>query len=200
MAVHAAELLDTAVICADLPTALADCRRTVATTGRDWPVSDPPLSPREGAAWLSAGAAVGPVACVFGPEDRGLNNAELALCQRLVRIPTSPAYPSLNLAQAVAICAYELFEPPALPPPFTALPPAAALEGFYAHLEQTLCTIGYLQPHTAARRMEKFRRLFNRAELNTKELALLRGILRQVNWASNHHEQANTDISEEHLR
>lgn len=66
---------------------------------------------------------------------------------------------------------------------FTDLCSLDALDRYYQHLESVLLKIGYLQPHTAASRMEKFRHLFNRAELSEAEVSLLRGILRQVEWA-----------------
>lgn len=109
--------------------------------------------------------------------------------QRFVRIPSSPAYPSLNLAQTVAICCYELSQFSQLQP--TTYTTAAtedyasldAVEGFYQQLEALLLKIGYLYPHTATSRMEKFRHLFNRAQLEKGEVAMLRGILTQMKWA-----------------
>ncbi|UFP96968.1 RNA methyltransferase [Gloeobacter morelensis MG652769] len=185
MAVHAADVLEGARIVPTLSQAVADCTRVVGTTARIRTVGDPPLSPAEGARWLGAGE--GTAAYVFGPEDRGLSNEELAYCQRTVQIPTGAAYSSLNLAQAVGICAYALFLDSEPPPPVTysePMPETEALEGFYAHLERALLEIGYLQPHTAQRKLEKFRRLFNRANLTAQEVALLRGVLRQIGWAS----------------
>ncbi|BAC90081.1 RNA methyltransferase [Gloeobacter violaceus] len=185
MAVHAADVLDQARIVASLSQALADCTRVAGTTARTRTVSDPPLLPAEGARWLRADK--GTAAYVFGPEDRGLSNEELAHCQRTVQIPTGAAYPSLNLAQAVGICAYALFTDSKPPSPVfqnEPMPEAEVLEGFYGHLERTLLAIGYLQEHTAERKLEKFRRLFNRAGLTAQEVALLRGVLRQIDWAS----------------
>jgi tRNA/rRNA methyltransferase len=139
--------------------------------------------PRTVLPWLLEGDTDG--ALIFGREDRGLSNEELNYAQRFLAIPTNPDYPSLNLAQAVAICAYELQQARATAPP--SLPPTEAatldtLEGYYQHLEKTLLDIGYLYPHTAAARMEKFRRLYHRANLSQEEVALLRGILRQIDW------------------
>ncbi|MBC7882607.1 MAG: RNA methyltransferase [Anaerolineae bacterium] len=184
MAVHAQDILTSAVVCSDLAVALADCERVAGTTARERKVSTPFQGADAVAPWLLGTTAE--VAYIFGPEDRGLNNAELSVCQRHVQIPTNPAYSSLNLAQAVTLCAYELFT--CQPTPTTAKaasqPANAELEGFYTHLEQTLLTIGYLQPHTASSKLQKFRRLFNRAELTTEEITLLRGVLRQLAWAT----------------
>ena len=66
--------------------------------------------------------------------------------------------------------------------PFTEAATLDTLEGYYQHLEKTLLDIGYLYPHTATARMEKFRRLYQRTNLSQEEVALLRGILRQIDW------------------
>ena len=68
-------------------------------------------------------------------------------------------------------------------PPQLDIAPVELVEGYYQQLETLLLEIGYLLPHTAAHRMEKIRRLYNRSQLSPNEVALLRGILRQVNWA-----------------
>jgi tRNA/rRNA methyltransferase len=202
MAVHAADVLEAARQVMTLPEALVGCRRAIATTGRDRTTLAITLEhPRVVLPWLLENlGSQSDSALIFGREDRGLTNAELNLAQRFVRIPASDLYPSLNLAQAVAICCYELhtalsslhsplpvaefdrqnskFEP-SLP----ASAPLDALEGYYQDLEALLLKIGYLYPHTAASRMEKFRRLFNRAYPSELEVAMLRGILSQVEWA-----------------
>lgn len=186
-AVHAEDVLQQAKITDSLTTALADCQRVFATVGRE--VADlalPLWTPRQAAPQL---LAVPQSALVFGREDRGLTNAELECAHGLVQIPTANAYPSLNLAQAVAVCCYELW--------LTAcdsggtFPQGAAvsfeqLQGFYDHLEQVLLQIGFLYPHTAASRMAKVRSLLGRAYPTDAEVALLRGMVRQVEWAIQH--------------
>ena len=102
-------------------------------------------------------------------------------------IPTSPEYTSLNLATAVSICCYELSQ--SLMTMETGkmatrnIATLDMLESYYQELESLLLSIGYLYPHTASSRMEKFRHLYNRSELTTTEVAMLRGILKQVQWA-----------------
>jgi tRNA/rRNA methyltransferase len=201
MAVHGGDVLGAARVVPSLPEALAGCQRAIATTGR-LHQQDQPLEPPETALpWLLPTVAAAPFAAalVFGPEDRGLSNAELVYAQRWVRIPTSDTYPSLNLAQAVAVCSYLLHRaaladalgaafgpgPGAAPraDPAGALASLDQLEGFYRDLEVVLLKIGYLYPHTAPSRMAKLRHLLHRAEPDSRELAMLRGILRQVNWA-----------------
>jgi tRNA/rRNA methyltransferase len=206
MAVRGIDILEAAQQVATLPAALQDCHRAIATLGRDWALEtalEPPIS---GLPWLvEAGDSQAPSlmsALIFGPEDRGLSNAELNYAQRFIRIPSSSVYPSLNLAQAVAVCCYELrlavtgqrASLPCLPSAQTELPsqdsgfdradpaPFEVLEGYYQQLEALLLEIGYLYPHTAASRMEKFRRLFNRSQPSTAEVSMLRGILSQMQW------------------
>ncbi len=217
MAVHGREVLESAQVVDTLPEALVGCQRAVATTGRIHPQHQGLETPEAVLPWLLSPDPQRPLttALIFGPEDRGLSNEELIYAQRWIRIPASDAYPSLNLAQAVAVCSYVLHrqataapvdwpglagaEPrvpresaPAATPPipapgdFVPVEPSADLdqiEGFHQDLEAILLKIGYLYPHTAASRMAKLRQLLHRAEPNSQELAMLRGILRQVNWA-----------------
>ena len=217
MAVHGVDILEAAQQVATIPAALMGCQRAIATTARVRTLSTPLELPRVALPWLLEGAVTS--ALIFGPEDRGLSNVELNYAQRFVCIPSSAEYPSLNLAQAVAICCYELYhttqqlslsgdagvtpvesenlpsppssdQPPSLlvsaavPTPHAAeAAPLEAVEDYYQHLEAVLLKIGYLYPHTASARMEKFRHLLNRATPTTGEVAMLRGILRQMEWA-----------------
>ncbi|BAY07632.1 RNA methyltransferase [Calothrix sp. NIES-2098] len=185
MAVHAKEILESAVLVATLPEALQGCVRVIATTGRVRSTDTPLENPRTALPWLLEELDK-PVALIFGREDRGLSNEELNYAQRFVMIPTHESYQSLNLATAVAICCYELAQSPELSA--TESPPTEqaawdVVEAYYQQLESLLLKIGYLYPHTAASRMEKFRQLYNRTHLQTTEVAMLRGILRQVEWA-----------------
>lgn len=200
MAVHGADILDAARQVATLPEALAECQRAIATTARTRTLSTPLESPRAALPWLLEDGVTS--ALIFGPEDRGLSNDELIHAQRIVCIPSSSEYPSLNLAQAVAVCCYELYQSTqqksssggTLPTqvesqnfsPTSQSSETASLdmlEGYYQHLEAVLLKIGYLYPHTAQSRMEKFRYLLNRATPTKEEVAMLRGILRQMEWA-----------------
>jgi tRNA/rRNA methyltransferase len=214
MAVRGVDLLQAAQVVPSLAEALQDCRRVVATTGRDRTALSTPLEPpRRALPWLvppTGGAA----AIVFGREDSGLSNDELNLAQRWLHIPSSDDYASLNLAQAVAICCYELSlaaidderhrDPPAAleaaPPSLSAtslaaslsepLAPRQQLEQYFADLQNLLLHTGYLQPHTAHSRMEKLRQLVNRAYPTESEMALLRGMVRQGRWALHQHPDA----------
>ncbi|BAZ69099.1 MAG: RNA methyltransferase [Pelatocladus maniniholoensis HA4357-MV3] len=209
MAVHAQDVLDAAVLVETLPAALQGCKRAIATTGvvHDW---DAPLeNPQTALPWLLEDIGQ-PAALIFGREDRGLSNQELNYAQRFVHIDTSSSYSSLNLATAVAICCYELslsqdtvtpghrntgelsastsHAPASLENAADSeIAPIEIVEGYYQQLESLLLKIGYLYPQTAASRMEKFRQLYNRTQLQKHEVAMLRGILRQVEWAISSH-------------
>lgn len=198
MAVHAVDRLETATVVASLPEALHGCQLAIATTARERSLETPLELPRH----ALPGLLQTPSALIFGPEYRGLSNSELNYAQRFIRILANPAYPSLNLAQAVAVCCYELYQlanstaslsGTTIPSPedSTSDAPLEQLEGYYQHLEALLLQIGYLYPHTAGSRMEKFRRLFNRTHLSKAEVAMLRGILSQVEYAINSAHQSD---------
>ncbi len=202
MAVHAADILERSHLVSTLPEALEGCRRAVATTGRDRTTLTVNLEhPRACLPWLLSDPPA-PAALIFGREDRGLTTEELNFAQRFIRIPSSADYLSLNLAQAAAICCYELHEAAqgrettgfSAPPVPLEPAPLEHLEGYYQQLEALLLKIGYLYPHTADSRMEKFRLLFNRAFPSEREVAMLRGILSQMEWALR--SQASSDQSE----
>jgi tRNA/rRNA methyltransferase len=188
MAVHAADLLESAQVCESLAMALAGCGVAVATIGRE---SDRAIvTPRAGMAQLVATVASSELqgAIIFGREDHGLSNADLDQAQIYVSIPTSGDYPSLNLAQAVGILAYELQLAlgGSIAPVVSMGEPVADLaqvEGYFRDLEFLLLEIGYLQEHTAAARMAKLRDLLRRSAPNATDVAMLRGMIRQVKWA-----------------
>lgn len=195
MAVRAADVLEGAKVVPTLAEALTGCARAIATTARERTLAIPIENPAEALPWLLAENSKS--ALIFGREDSGLTNTELNYAQKLVAIPANPEYPSLNLAQAVAVCAYELRQISLSTPkkrsntltrPISSqfegeLATIDTLEGYYQQLESVLLKIGYLYPHTKAARMEKFRLLFNRANLTSEEVAMLRGICRQIEWA-----------------
>lgn len=188
MAVHAVDILERARQVDTMAEALQGCHRAIATTARSRSLPTQLESPRVALPWLLEENITS--ALIFGPEERGLSNLELNYAQKFVCIPANPEYPSLNLAQAVAVCAYELYQAnlqqvdlQSSTPPSITNAPLDILEGYYEHLEQVLLEIDYLYPHTAAARMEKFRRIYNRANLSSEEVAMLRGILKKMQLA-----------------
>ncbi len=186
LAAGAGDILDGARVYPDLDQALADCVLAVALTRRPRELACPVLDARQAAPEIIALARSQPVALVFGNETFGLSNEELARCQRLVTLPANPDYPSLNLAAAVQVMAYELrLAAVAGTAGQMANAPArvelAELEYFYRRLEQTLVAIGFLDPAHPKRLMPRLRRLFGRCGLEKEELSILLGMLKQIN-------------------
>jgi tRNA/rRNA methyltransferase len=196
MAVHGETVLEQAQLYPNLAAALSDCQRVVATSGRMETESLPLSDPAPALSWLWEGAQ-GPAAAalVFGREDRGLSNGELLQAGRVVRLDTSEAYASLNLSHAVAICLHELqtcraqadsrpVMVPALSESASELCNRGDLEAALTDAEALLLEVGFLYPHTAEARMAKLRALLQRAQVQQQEVALLRGMVRQLRWAS----------------
>jgi tRNA/rRNA methyltransferase len=189
-AVGARAVLDGLVRAPDLRTALAPFRRVVGTTStRDRSLGIPILTSRELPAWLAdeGTAPDTPTALVFGPEVGGLTNEELALASAVVSIPCSPVQPTLNLAQAVLILAYELFvargETPATvtaeEPPAT----AAELDGLLDHAAAVLERIGFARDDSFPGVLRDLRRLAARAAPVSRDVRILRGICRRAEGA-----------------
>ncbi|HYX26573.1 MAG TPA: RNA methyltransferase [Thermoanaerobaculia bacterium] len=187
-AVGARAVLEGAERVPSLPAALAPFRRVVGTTStRDRRLGIPFLTPRELPAWLAQDPPDTPTALVFGPEVGGLTNEELALAGAVVTIPCSPVQPTLNLAQAVLILAYELF----LARGDTAAgdaweePPAAAgeIDGLLAHAAEVLTQVGFARDDSFAGVLRDLRRLAARAAPASRDVRILRGICRRVQGA-----------------
>ena len=193
LAAGAADLLEAADVFPTLADAVADCRLVLGCTARSRRIALDEVSPREAAERaLAAAGEEGDVAIVFGRERTGLDNDELQLCHAAVHIPANPDYSSLNLAQAVQVLAYELRltalgsegGPVAVPVPRAAPepreePPAthAELEGFFAQLGDTLDAIDFHKGRTPETALRKLRRIFLRADLDARDVRLLRGVL-----------------------
>lgn len=123
------------------------------------------------------------VAVVFGPEDRGLTNEEIRLCHVLINIPTAD-FSSINLAQAVMIICYEIFQAGGKnKAPFAPrLATRYELDGMYDQLKDILVRIDYILPENPDYWMNKLRLFFSRIPLRAREVSIIRGICRQVNW------------------
>ena len=185
MAVHAKDVLQAAKRVGTLQEALAGCSRVAATTARAVKSPLPSNTLKTVLPWLYEIATPG--ALIFGPEERGLSTAELQWAQCWISIPTDAHYPTLNLAQAVALCCYEIFQYAPVKKSTSAadVTPAAvdAVEGYLQHMAKVLLEIGYLHPHTKTKRMEKLRKILHRSAPSKEELAMLRGIWSQFEWA-----------------
>ena len=123
------------------------------------------------------------IAVVFGPEDRGLTNEEIRLCHSLVHIPTAD-FSSINLAQSVMLICYELFRAGTESgPSFTPrLASRQELHGMYGQLKNILVRIDYILPENPDYWMNKLRLFFSRIPLRAREVSIIRGICRQINW------------------
>jgi tRNA/rRNA methyltransferase len=133
----------------------------------------------------------GPVALVFGPEPSGLTNDELTLCHHLIHIPADPGYPVLNLAQAAAICLYELrraWLARAAPVRRAELAaPFEAQEQMFGRLQAALEAIHFLYGPKADALMHALRHMLGRAVLTPMEVDVLNGLARQIRWYVDHH-------------
>ncbi len=166
-----------------LEAAIADCVSSFVLTGRERAAKRRTLRPREAAAELVRDLAGGPVAIVAGREDSGLTNAELDLCRTVVTIATDPRHPSLNLAQAVAIMAYETWtarggEALPLKPPRREADPATSeqLETLFADWHRALWAIDFFKTRRSDSVMRSFRELVFRADLDGREASLVRAM------------------------
>ncbi|OGI46369.1 MAG: hypothetical protein A2637_03425 [Candidatus Muproteobacteria bacterium RIFCSPHIGHO2_01_FULL_65_16] len=181
-AVGAEDVLARAVTRDSLDAALADCHLVIGASARARRIEWPLLEPKACAEKLIA--AAGPAALVFGQERTGLTNAELERCCFVVQIPASPAFPSLNLAAAVQVLAYEIYLAGrrSLEQKDRVATPVSHedMRQFYRHLEQVLVQTGFLDPSNPRLLMRRLVRLFNRAGLDRNELNILRGILTAV--------------------
>ena len=188
MAVHARDVLDGARRFDTIREAVADCGLVVGTTCRKGLYRDHVELPREAARDLVASVAAEdacPAALIFGPEDHGLSNADLKHCQRLVTIPSHPDQPSLNLAQAVMVCLYEVYMATALgPPPEERIKraPAEAVEALFDRMKETLLKVGFLDPQNPEHILLALRRVLGRAGLEERDVKILSGLFRQVKW------------------
>jgi len=176
------DVLAAARVCATLEEATRDCRLVIGASARTRSIPCPVISPHECARMAFAESGQGGVAVLFGCEQSGLSNAEIDRCHFLVRIPTNPAYGSLNLAAAVQIIAYEILvahEEEQAAMPMTEHKPVSAgeMERFYAHLEQALVELAFLDPANPRQLMRRLRRLYNRARPDENEINILRGML-----------------------
>lgn len=186
MAVHAADILASAARYPDLASAVADRTLVVGTTARTGLYRSESRPLREMAAELATESVANRIAVVFGPEDCGLTNVELKLCQRLITIPTAPDYPSLNLAQAVMVVAYEIMiatgTTSARADGAIEYAPTVAVDAMLNRMAQALTSIGFLPEDNPDHIMFALRAIFGRSGLRARELDILDGIASQIRW------------------
>ncbi len=179
----AADVIHDMTVFDNLKSAVAECGYIVGTSARLGKGRQMIKSPAKMAEVLIPISRENRVAIVFGPEDRGLTNEELRVCHDLVHIRTAE-FSSINLAQAVMIVCYELFnaattENPVFSPKLARHP---ELDAMYEQLKVMLVRICFIQPDNPEYWMNRFRRFFSRLPLRSGEVNIIRGICRQVDW------------------
>jgi tRNA/rRNA methyltransferase len=177
-------ILDSMQSFPSLLTAVKEIQLLIGTTGKGEGYREQAYAPRALAPRILDNAALNKVGILFGPEDTGLVDDDLQLCQLLIRIPTRHKANSINLAQSVMIICYELFlgslerEPARVPK----LARVEQIEAMYDQLQKALLDIGFLYPQNASHMMFALRKLLGRAGLETSDVGILRGIARQIGW------------------
>ncbi len=193
LSTHGEAILDRCRIVPELGDAVADCLFVAGTSARLGGLFRRQSlgTPREILPRLAELLPAGPVALVFGPEPNGLTNAEVSRCHFLSNVPTDPTYPALNLAQAVAICLYELriawlarMEPP---PAFPMIAPFDQQERMYKQLRTALEEVHFLYGDKADALMHAVRHLIGRAGPTPMEVEMLFGLARQLRWLARQH-------------
>lgn len=186
----AADVLDQIQYFESIDEALGSFNYIVGTTARLGKARGPFIAPRTVAKDIADISQKNKVALLFGPEDTGLANEELRLCHAVVTIPTSREFTSLNLSHAVIILCYEIFvasSPAACAK--EAIPKLALsseLEGMYGQIKTLLADIEFLNPENPDYWIMHLRRFFGRASLLSREVKIIRGICRQLEWYAHH--------------
>lgn len=181
--VHSVNIIDNIIIYDSLEEAIGNFSYVAGTTARLGTMRPAMTSPQALAENLVDISQNNDIAIIFGPEDRGLSNEHLQYCHTITTIPTSD-FSSLNLAQAVLIVCYEIFRAGMKKSKST--PPRLAnnfeLEGMYEHLKEVLLKIGFLNPQNPDHWLLYVRRFFSRLPLRAREVRIVRGICRQIDW------------------
>jgi tRNA/rRNA methyltransferase len=187
MACHATAILESRTEFATMADAVADCGAVIGTTARTGLYRSHARTPREWAPKALEVARDGKAALVFGREDNGLTNDELALCTQIIQIPTTEEFSSLNVAQAVMVCCYELFVAGGEyegPQEKSEEAPSHLRERMFALWRETLLDIGFMKQDKADHMMMGLRRILSRGTLSEDDVRILMGIARQARWAA----------------
>ncbi|MDX2476597.1 MAG: RNA methyltransferase [Gammaproteobacteria bacterium] len=193
----AIDVLNNAVVCDSLAEAVSDCRLVIAASARSRTIPWPTTTAPEAAQKLIDASQQGPVALVFGREDRGLNNEELDHCHFMVQLPANPDFSSLNIAAAVQVFSYEIrktflagfsqhLKPSSAEPARSSEldddKPASSLniKRLFNHLESTLVQVNFMPAHRTRTLMRKLMRFFYKSQITEEEVRIFRGILTEL--------------------
>ena len=166
---------------ATLSEAIGDAQATIATTSMRGRTSPVDMDPAGVASLFASMTGEQTLALVFGREDSGLTREEVMLCQRTAAIPTNARFPTMNLAQSVGIFCYELSTIEPAPKP-RELPAAEMIERLHERARALLLEIGFLHENNPDRIYDGLRNLVARADLDQREVTIVLGILRQLEW------------------
>ena len=185
-AAGAQDVLDAVTVHDSLETAIDDCTLVVGTSARSRNIPWPVVTPRTLAERVRDQPPGGTVAVLFGRETNGLYNEELQRCSLHLAIPGNPDYPSLNLAMAVQVVAYEFYlsVAPQIDWAGSDRPAATAreIEQVIGHLEAVATGSGFVDATQPGQTLTRFRRLVHRAALDRTEVAMLHGLFKQVGY------------------
>ncbi|HIB10018.1 MAG TPA: TrmJ/YjtD family RNA methyltransferase [Gemmatimonadetes bacterium] len=195
------DLVNATTIHTTLQDAVGDASFIVGTTGRPRTAGRTYIRPREAGTLLAERAATGKVVIILGREDRGLTNEALDLCHAVMIIPTDSEHPSLNLAQACLVAAYEIFlavdgGKDTLPQGRRASrpPTQAELEETYAALETGLHRIEFFKAREPSAVLRTIRTIVSRATPDLREARLLAAIGYEIDHYINRNELLQADL------
>jgi tRNA/rRNA methyltransferase len=181
LASGAEDILERAEEFFTLQEAISEMGYVVGTTSRGGKDRRPDLTPEALAEKMIPLSQKNLIGLAFGSEKEGLTNEELSLCHLYARIPSMESFPSLNVAQAVMVVSYELFNASVeIPKKENRLAQAEQLERMIEHMERTLIRIGFLDADHPKGIMRVLRRLFGRSQLDEREVQILHGIWSQM--------------------
>ncbi|MEW6531154.1 MAG: RNA methyltransferase [Thermodesulfobacteriota bacterium] len=184
MASGAYDVVEQARRTSDLAEGLSQCLMAVGTSARLGRKRSSARTPEDTIPELMERARVGPVACVFGREARGLTNEEIKLCTHHMVVPTDADFASMNIAHACAITAYEIFKRACRPRgvQMRAFQPASVeeREAMFQHVQTVLTRAGFLEKTGPLRMMRDIRRILNSAQMDNRDAKIIRGIFRKM--------------------
>jgi len=183
LASGAEDILERAEEFFTLREAVSEMGCVIGTTSRGGKGRSPLLTPETLTKKLIPISLKNSIGLAFGSEKEGLSNEELSLCHLCVRIPSKESFASLNLAQAVMVVCYELFQASMdIPKQPIHLAKAEQLERMFEHMEKTLLQIGFLDSNHPKIIMRVMRNLLGRSQMDEREVQILQGIWSQMDW------------------